>query len=53
MIKNFIIGAIILAAIATGIAFVATYWYVVVGIGALAFGGYYVYSQQKDKANKV
>ena len=52
-IAKFMVGAIVLAAVATLIAFAATYWYVFVGLGILVYVIYVVVQKQKDERNKV
>jgi hypothetical protein len=52
-IKNLIVGAVIIAAVAVLIAMAATYWYVIVGLGIAAFVVYKFMAKQKDERNKV
>ena len=50
---NFMVLAVIIAAIATLIAVAAAYWYVFVGIGLVAYGIYVAISKKKQADNKV
>ena len=50
---NIIVFFIIIAAVATLIAFVGTYWYIFVGLGIVGYVIYVMRQKQKDKANEV
>ena len=52
-IGNVIRGAVVLAALGVGIAFLATYWYIVVGIVALIVGLYALNAESSVERNKV
>lgn len=48
-----LVSFVIIAAVATGIAFALTYWYIFVGLGLAGFGIYAFVQKQKDAGNKV
>jgi hypothetical protein len=51
--KGVIVLAIVVAAVATLIAFVGTYWYIFAGLGVIGYIAYALVQKQKDKANEV
>lgn len=53
MIFGFLKGAIIIAAVATLIAFAATFWYVWIVLGVIVFFVLKGYHKQKDARNRV
>lgn len=48
-----ILSFVIIAAVATLIAFAATYWYIFVGIGAVVFAIFTFNQKKTDERNKV
>ncbi len=48
-----IVSFIIIAAVATAIAFAATYWYYFLGAGAVGYGIYAFRQKRIDKENQV
>ena len=52
-IKSVIIGAVIIAAVATGIAVAVTYWYVFVALGLAVWGLAVGVMKIIDKRNQV
>ena len=51
--KGVIIFAVVIAALAVGVALLATYWYIVLGVGAAGYAGYFFYKKNKDAGNRV
>ena len=52
-IAKIVVFFVIIAAVATLIAFLATYWYIWLGLGVAGFFALKAYHKQKDKANQV